>query len=51
MRGFDVIDYGQEDYVFGTPEQDGRHWDRVSLEIFETYTDVLAPLFNSSYGS
>ena len=47
MPGFDVIDYGQEDYVFGTSEQDARHWDRVLLEIFETYADTLAPLFNS----
>lgn len=47
MPGFDVIDYGQEDYVFGTSEQDARHWDSVLLEIFETYADTLAPLFNS----
>ena len=25
MPAFDVIDYGQEDYVFGTTEQDARH--------------------------
>lgn len=47
MPGFDVIDYGQEDYVFGNSEQDARHWDNVLLEIFETYADTLAPLFNS----
>lgn len=47
MPAFDVIDYGQEDYVFGTAEQDARHWDPILLEIFETYSDVLAPLFNS----
>ena len=47
MPGFDVIDYGQEDYVFGTAEQDARHWDPILLNIFETYSDVLAPLFNS----
>jgi len=47
MPGFDVIDYGQEDYVFGNSEQDARHWDSVLLEIFETYADTLAPLFNS----
>lgn len=51
MPGFDVIDYGQEDYVFGTSEQDARHWDSILLEIFETYADVLAPLFNSSTAS
>ncbi len=51
MPGFDVIDYGQEDYVFGTSEQDARHWDSYLLDIFETYADVLAPLFNSGKGS
>ena len=47
MPGFDVIDYGQEDYVFGTSQQDARHWDSVLLEIFEKHADVLAALFNS----
>ena len=47
MPGFDVIDYGQEDYVFGNSEQDARHWDSILLEIFETYADTLSPLFNS----
>lgn len=47
IPGFDAIDYGQEDYVFGNSEQDARHWDSVLLEIFETYADTLAPLFNS----
>lgn len=51
MPGFDVIDYGQEDYVFGNSEQDARHWDTYLLEIFETYADVLAPLFNSGSAS
>ena len=51
MPGFDVIDYGQEDYVFGTAEQDARHWDSVLLDIFETYADVLAPLFNNGGAS
>ncbi len=27
IPGFDVIDYGQEDYVFGNSETDARHWD------------------------
>lgn len=47
MPGFDVIDYGQEDYVFGNSEQDARHWNKYLLEIFEEYADVLAPLFNN----
>ena len=46
IPGFDVIDYGQEDYVFGDSEQDARHWNKYLLEIFEEYADVLAPLFN-----
>ncbi len=47
MPGFDVIDYGQEDYVFGDKEQDARHWNKYLLEIFETHADVLQPLFNA----
>lgn len=46
MPSFDVIDYGQEDYVFGSSEKDARHWDTYMLEIFEKYADVLEPLFN-----
>lgn len=48
IPGFDVIDYGQEDYVFGSTEQDARHWNSYLLEIFEEYADVLEPLFNSN---
>lgn len=44
--GFDVIDYGQEDYVFGDKEVDARHWNIFLLEIFEKHADVLEPLFN-----
>lgn len=47
MPGFDVIDYGQEDYVFGSSEKDARHWDQYLLEILETKADVLEPLFNA----
>ena len=47
MPGFDVIDYGQETYVFGDSEQDARHFDTYLLEIFDEYADVLEPLFNS----
>lgn len=45
--GFDVMDYGQEDYVFGSAEADARHWDGHVLEVFRTYADVLSPLFNN----
>jgi len=48
MPGFDVIDYGQEDYVFGSSDQDARHWNTFLLDIFETYADVLEPLFNQT---
>lgn len=47
VPGFDVIDYGQEDYVFGSAKKDARHWNTYLLEIFEEYADVLEPLFNS----
>ena len=45
--GFDVIDYGQEDYVFGDADTDARHWDKYLLAILQEYQDVLSPLFNS----
>ncbi len=46
VPGFDVIDYGQEDYVFGSSERDARHWNRYLLEIFQEHEADLAPLFN-----
>ncbi len=45
VPGFDVIDYGQEDYVFGSETKDARHWNRVLLEIFEEHADILETLF------
>lgn len=50
MPGFDVIDYGQEDYVFGSSEKDARHWNNILLNIFEEHEDVLSALFNASDG-
>ncbi|MCD7738494.1 MAG: hypothetical protein LUH58_05565 [Lachnospiraceae bacterium] len=47
MPGFDVIDYGQEDYVFGSSTQDARHWNTFLLEIFQEYADILSGLFNA----
>ena len=44
--GFDVMDYGQEDYVFGSSDADARHWDRIVLKVFREHADTLAPLFN-----
>ena len=46
MPGFDVMDYGQEDYVFGSSSVDARHWDRHVLDVLEAHQDVLADLFN-----
>jgi hypothetical protein len=46
--GFDVMDYGQEDYVFGSAERDARHWDSFLLEIFQAHQDTLEGLFNQS---
>ncbi|WKY48326.1 hypothetical protein Q5O24_03090 [Eubacteriaceae bacterium ES3] len=47
IPGFDVIDYGQEDYVFGDSEADARHWDTFVLEALNEYADQLEPLFNA----
>jgi hypothetical protein len=47
IPGFDVMDYGQEDYVFGNTTADARHWDTFVLDAFEKYADVLGPLFNA----
>ncbi len=46
MPGFDVMDYGQEDYVFGSSSADARHWDQYVLKVLEAYEDTLAELFN-----
>ena len=46
MPGFDVMDYGQEDYVFGSSTADARHWDTYVLKAFEEHQDTLAELFN-----
>ena len=46
IPGFDVIDYGQEDYVFGSSTADARHWNRFLAAVFEENADTLEPLFN-----
>lgn len=48
VPGFDVIDYGQEDYVFGSSTQDARHWNRSLLDIFEENSEQLSALFNKN---
>ena len=45
--GFDVMDYGQEDYVFGSFTADARHWDKYVLKVMEENVDTLSELFNS----
>lgn len=47
IPGFDVIDYGQEDYVFGSSTQDARHWDKYVLKVMEENADTLKKLFNN----
>lgn len=47
IPGFDVIDYGQEDYVFGSATADARHWDERLLKVFEENAETLEPLFNA----
>ena len=46
IPGFDVIDYGQEDYVFGSTTANARHWDEHLLKVLEANADTLSPLFN-----
>lgn len=46
IPGFDVMDYGQEDYVFGSSESDARHWNAYLLKVFEEHADTLSELFN-----
>ena len=46
VPGFDVIDYGQEDYVFGDESTDARHWSECVLQALEDNEETLAGLFN-----
>ena len=48
IPGFDVIDYGQEDYVFGNTETDARHWDKYVLKMFQEHAEELEALFNTA---
>ena len=47
IPGFDVMDYGQEDYVFGSRNADARHWSKYVLKVFEENKDKLSSLFNA----
>lgn len=45
--GFDVIDYGQETYEFGSTTQDARHFDKYVLKVLQEQKETLEELFNS----
>ena len=46
VPGFDVIDYGQEDYVFGDADTDARHWSTYVLKALQENRETLEALFN-----
>ena len=48
IPGFDVIDYGQEDYVFGSATTNARHWDKYVLAVFQENAEELSALFNAA---
>ena len=45
VPGFDVIDYGQEDFVFGDSDTDARHWSASVLKALEENRETLEALF------
>ena len=44
--GFDVMDYGQETYEFGSSTQDARHFDKYVLKVLQEDAEILSELFN-----
>ena len=46
VPGFDVIDYGQEDYVFGDSDTNARHWSVWVLKVLQENQEMLESLFN-----
>lgn len=46
VPGFDVIDYGQEDELFGSASQNARHWDDHVLDALNDDQETLRTLFN-----
>ena len=46
IPGFDVMDYGQETYEFGSTTQDARHFDKYVLKVLQEQADTLQELFN-----
>jgi hypothetical protein len=53
VPGFDVITYGQEDWVFGSPEKDGRHFSAMVNNVFSDPAKavVLKPLYSTTDSS
>lgn len=47
IPGFDVMDYGQETYEFGSATQDARHFDKYVLNVLQEEGETLEALFNS----
>ena len=47
LQGFDVMDYGQETYEFGSLTQDARHFDKYVLKVLQEDAEILSELFNS----
>ena len=45
--GFDVMDYGQETYEFGSESQDARHFDKYVLKVLQENKATLSKLFNA----
>ena len=45
--GFDVMDYGQETYEFGSSTQDARHFDKYVLKALQEDAEILSELFDS----
>lgn len=46
IPGFDVMDYGQETYEFGSSTQDARHFDKYVLKVLQEEEETLSTLFN-----
>ena len=44
--GFDVIDYGQETYEFGSTTQDARHFDRYVLKVLQEEKETLGRIYH-----
>lgn len=48
IPGFDVMDYGQETYEFGSTNQDARHFDKYVLKVLREQKETLERLFNQT---